>query len=189
MAIGWWRGKSTFGNLLAIWGLSWLGNLLGAVLLAVLLLYSTVLNPTSGAAPQNPGYLLLQELAAKKMSLAPLALFTRGILCNWLVCLAVWCTYRMQSESGKLIMIFWCLYAFVAAGFEHSVANMTLFSLALLQPHTAAVSWGGMGYNLLWVSLGNALGGALLVGGAYWAGAHRARREPRLAPTVSAATK
>jgi formate/nitrite transporter FocA (FNT family) len=65
-------------------------------------------------------------------------------------------------------MIFWCLYAFVAAGFEHSVANMTLLTLALLQPHSAAVSVVGMGYNLLWVTIGNIIGGAVFVGGAYW---------------------
>ena len=196
MAIGWWRRKNTFGQLMSIWCLSWLGNLVGAALLAVLLYYTGVMNPdpkfaevtklTPGVAvsAQHAAYLLVQSFAEKKMHLDWLTLLTRGVLCNWLVCLGVWCTYRMTSESGKLIMIFWCLYAFVAAGFEHSVANMTLFSLALLQPHAAAVSLGGAGWNLLWVSVGNAIGGAVLVGAAYWATGHLARREVAPPPSV-----
>lgn len=175
MAIGWWRRRTTFSQLLAIWSVSWLGNLLGAVLLAALLFYTHVLNTPEGSA-------LVQGMAAKKMSLTVVELFTRGLLCNWLVCLAVWCGYRLQSETAKLIMIFWCLYAFVAAGFEHSVANMTLLALALFQHHSHAVSWPGMGYNLLWVSLGNALGGALFVGGAYWIADSHARAEAKTAP-------
>ena len=178
MAVGWWRRRTTLAQLCAIWSVSWLGNLLGALLLAALLFYSHVLNTPEGAA-------LLQGMAAKKMSLSIMELFTRGLLCNWLVCLAVWCGYRLQSETAKLLMIFWCLYAFVAAGFEHSVANMTLLSLALFQHHSAAVSWLGMGYNLLWVSLGNALGGALFVGGAYWVADHHAQLEVKAAAAPS----
>lgn len=153
-------GRATLGALARLWSLSWLGNLLGAVLLAVILYYSTVLNG-------GPELALVQKVAEKKMHLSIVEMLTRGALCNWLVCLAVWCAARMQSESGKLIMIFWCLYAFVATGFEHSIANMTLLSLALLQPHTPAVTLAGMGANLLWVTLGNIIGGALFVGLAY----------------------
>jgi nitrite transporter len=80
-----------------------------------------------------------------------------------LVCLAVWSSYRAKSESGKLIMIFWCLFVFVTAGFEHSIANMTLLTIALLKPFSAAVSIGGYFYNILVVILGNMVGGILLV--------------------------
>jgi len=196
MAIGCWRRRTHAGHLMSIWFLSWLGNLAGAALLAVLLFYAGILNPDPqfaavtqlqpGLSAQHAGYVLVQQFSEKKMQLDWLPLLMRGILCNWLVCLGVWCTSRMTSESGKLIMIFWCLYAFVASGFEHSVANMTLFSLALLQPHGAAVSLGGAGWNLLWVSVGNAIGGAVLVGAAYWAAAHRARRECTLEAKVPA---
>lgn len=178
LAVGWWRGTNSFGQLLAIWGASWFGNLLGAVLLAIMLFYSSALNGRETAS-------LIQAIAEKKMHHTILELFFCGILCNWLVCLGVWCSYRMQSEIGKLVMIFWCLYAFVATGFEHSVANMTLLTLALLQPHTAAVTCAGMGYNLLWVSLGNAVGGALFVGGAYWLAGHT--DTPATAPRVPTA--
>lgn len=172
MPIGWWQRRVSGKALFGIWGFSWVGNLLGAVLLALLLRASGVLDGEAERA-------LVQAVAAKKMALPAVALLTRGILCNFLVCLGVWCAYRMKSETGKLIMIFWCLYAFIATGFEHSVANMTLLTLALVQPpqaaHAAALSWTGMAYNLGWVSLGNILGGMVAVGGAYWWASGRPR--------------
>lgn len=79
----------------------------------------------------------------------------RGILCNILVCLAVWCFFKLKSESGKLIMIFWCLFAFITTGYEHSVANMTLLSAALLIPHPMQISMAGFWYNMTAVTLGN----------------------------------
>jgi nitrite transporter NirC len=153
-----WRRLVSWRHVFAIWGVSYAGNLLGSMSLAALLTWSGVFEDAS----------LLLEVAAKKMQLPVGELMARGILCNWLVCLAVWCSIRMTSESGKLIMIFWCLYAFVASGFEHSVANMTVLSLALFLPHPPEVTWLGMGYNLLWVTLGNIIGGMVFVGGAYW---------------------
>ncbi len=181
LPVGWWARKNTVGQLLAVWATSWVGNLVGGVLLAALLYASGVLNDA-------PGLALVQSTAAKKMHLTPLVLLTRGLLCNWLVCLGVWCTLRMKSEAGKLIMIFWCLYAFVAAGFEHSVANMTLLTLALLQPHGADVTIAGMGTNLLWVTLGNIVGGAVFVGGAYWLATGSSQRTPAAATPEAPAT-
>jgi len=165
LPIGWWRRRVSGRAVAAIWGASWLGNFAGAVLLVVLLHYSGVLN---GEAERT----LVQTLAVKKMHLPAVALLTRGILCNFLVCLGVWCAFRMKSEAGKLIMICWCLFAFVATGFEHSVANMTLLSLAMMQtplPEFAGtLNIAGMAHNLVWVTLGNIIGGMVLVGGAYW---------------------
>ncbi len=160
MVVGCSHRKTSYLHLANIWAVSWIGNLCGAVLLAALLYYSSALN---GKVEMS----LVQQIAEKKMHLTVVELLSRGALCNWLVCLAVWCTYRMKSETGKLIMIFWCLYAFVALGFEHSVANMASLSLSLLQSHTAAISWQGMVYNLFWVSIGNMIGGGVFVGAAY----------------------
>ena len=95
-----------------------------------------------------------------------LALLCRATLCNWLVCLAIWLPSRLASDSAKIIGMAWCLLAFVAPGFEHSVANMTVFSLGLLDP-TPAGTLGGAAYNLLWVTVGNIIGGGVLVAGAY----------------------
>jgi nitrite transporter NirC len=78
-----------------------------------------------------------------------------------LVCTAVWCAFRCKSEVAKLIVIFWCLLAFITTGFEHSIANMTLLTVSLLAPATgAAVSLSGWIYNVALATLGNIIGGA-----------------------------
>lgn len=152
----------------AIWVLSFLGNLAGSLLLAWLVARSGAL----GGAPQLA---FIQKTAETKMHLPTGELFFRGLLCNWLVCLAVWSAMRATSEAGKLIMIFWCLFAFIGAGFEHSVANMTLLGIALFQDHGAAVGWDGFVHNLVPVTLGNIAGGAVFVGGLYWLSNERLR--------------
>ena len=106
------------------------------------------------------------------MNDSALALFARAILCNWLVCLAIWMSARVNSDSAKCIVIFWCLLAFIASGFEHSVANMTLLGLSLVGNHPATVSVGGFAWNMLWVTLGNIVGGAVFVAGAYQVSTH-----------------
>lgn len=135
------------------------GNLLGAALLAILFVASGL---TQGGAGE-----FIAKSAQAKMSLPWLQLVMRGILCNILVCLAIWCSFRLKEEIAKLVMIFWCLFAFITTGFEHSVANMTLLSVALLAPGTAAVSFSGFAYNIGLATLGNFIGGSLLAG-AYW---------------------
>ncbi len=111
---------------------------------------------------------LLMKVAAMKMSASAWELFIRGILCNLLVCLAVWMAARTKNEAAKIMLIFWCLFAFIGSGFEHSIANQSLLGMALFLPHGEAISWGGFAWNQVFVGLGNILGGALLVGGVYW---------------------
>jgi nitrite transporter len=161
MMVGMLRRTVSPAALVAVWLVSFAGNLAGSLALAWLVAKSGVL----GAAPHLA---IIEKTAATKMSLPFGTLLVRGILCNWLVCLAVWCAIRVKSDSAKLILIFWCLFAFIAAGFEHSVANMTLLGIALFQPHAAAVSTAGFVHNLVPVTLGNIIGGALFVGAAYW---------------------
>src|SRR5581483_7205310 len=88
-------------------------------------------------------------------------LFWRAVLCNMLVCLALWMASRATTDSAKLIVLFWGLLAFIAAGYDHCVANMTLFSLAIFE---GSAEWSDMGHNLLYTVPGNLVGGALLVG-------------------------
>jgi nitrite transporter NirC len=171
MTIGVMRRSATPMGLTGIWVFSFLGNLVGSLLLAWLVAKSGVL---AGA----PHRAVIEATAATKMNLPFGVLFYRGVLCNWLVCLAVWCSIRSSSEAGKLIMIFWCLFAFIAAGFEHSVANMTLLGIALFQPHGAAVSAAGFVHNMVPVTLGNIVGGGLFVGAAYWLANHRFSLSP-----------
>ena len=121
----------------------------------------------AGLASGNVGEFIASSAQAK-MEVAFLPLLVRGILCNILVCLAVWCGFRCKSESGKLIMIFWCLFVFITAGFEHSIANMTLLSISLLSPMSATVSIVGFLYNLAVVTLDNMIGGIVFVALPYY---------------------
>ncbi|MCB1893080.1 MAG: formate/nitrite transporter family protein, partial [Rhodocyclaceae bacterium] len=89
---------------------------------------------------------------------------------------------RTTSDAAKLGVIFWCLFAFIASGYEHSVANMTLFSIALLGEHPETVSLAGMAHNLLWVTLGNAVAGSVFMAGGYWFAS-----KPALAPVQESA--
>jgi nitrite transporter NirC len=179
MALGALKRRVSPGAVLAVWGLSFVGNLAGSLLLAWFVMKSGVL----GGAPQLA---FIQKTAETKMHLHFQDLFFRGLLCNWLVCLAVWTAMRSQSDAGKLIMIFWCLFAFIGAGFEHSVANMTLLGVALLQNHPDTITWGGFVHNLVPVTLGNIAGGALFVGGAYWLGNAKLRLPAGIGPREAA---
>lgn len=160
MTIGRLEKRVTVREVWSIYLFSFAGNLLGSIVLAGLFAYSGLLNGSTEA--------FIVKTAQAKMSLPWLQLFIRGILCNALVCLAIWCSFRMKEETGKLIMVFWCLFAFITSGFEHSVANMTLLTAALLAPGAAGVSVGGFIYNIVWVTLGNVIGGALVIGYSYW---------------------
>ena len=162
MSLGLLRGRVGITDLIGCWATSWLGNLVGAGLLA----YIFVLGGGGGMLHSKSQFLM--NVATAKMTAAPLALFARAVLCNWLVCLALWMAARMTSDAGKCIAIFWCLFAFIGSGFEHSVANMTLFSVALLGQHPDTVTVSGMFYNLFWVTLGNMVSGALFMGLGYW---------------------
>ncbi len=176
MTVGLVRRTIAMSALAQSWLLSFVGNLIGSLLLAWLVARSGVL----AAAPQVE---FIQSVAATKMNLSFGEAFLRGVLCNWLVCLAVWSAFRQQSEAGKLIMVFWCLFAFIGAGFEHSIANMTLLGIALFQPHGDPVSWSGFVNNLVPVTLGNIVSGALFVAGIYLlADARFPRRSPAINP-------
>lgn len=135
---------------------NWLGSLLagGAFVLA-------------GLANGEVG-MFIASYAETKMNLPPLQLFLRAVFCNILVCMAVWSSYRCKSESGKLIMVFWCLFAFVATGFEHCVANMTFFAIALLSPFSADLSVAAAVYNVLLAGFGNMVGAMVFLAVPYF---------------------
>lgn len=104
-----------------------------------------------------------------KMSLSFMQAFTRGILCNALICVAVWCNTVMKSEVAKMVIIFWCIYSFCASGYEHSIANMGLFVMAKTSIYaTDAINIQGALNNIIPVTLGNIVGGAVVVGFIYY---------------------
>ncbi|HIN91417.1 MAG TPA: nitrite transporter NirC [Alphaproteobacteria bacterium] len=172
MTLGWLRGVIGSNDLFKAWGASWLGNLAGAALLALLFAAG------GGGTLFSTGADLLNTVASAKMAKSPIELFSLAILCNWLVCLALWTSARTENDAAKCILIFWCLLAFIATGFEHSVANMTVFAVALLGEHPETVSIGGMVYNLFWVTLGNTVAGALFMAIGYWAATPEALSDP-----------
>lgn len=155
MAAGLFRKSVTFGQTVKLWTVCFVGNWLGAIVLGLLFWASGL---ASGATGE-----FIAGTSAAKMSTPLVPLFFRGFLCNILVCLATWCSYRCKSDSGKLIMIFWCLYCFITSGYEHGIANMSLLTVGLLSPGAAAVSLGGYVYNILVVSLGNLLGAIVII--------------------------
>lgn len=145
---------------------SFVGNLIGSAVFAALVHYSGVLAVGAAANKAAPGIALLTSTISMKASAPATAIFFRGVLCNFLVCLAVWMAARTRSDGAKLAVLFWGLLAFITSGFEHVVANMTIFSLGLFE-HVPAATFGAFGRNLLLAGLGNLVGGALLVGAVY----------------------
>ena len=168
--------KTSFRDLLANWGWTWLGNLLGSVLLAVIVVRSGVFNA-------DPFKAFVLKIAQAKMTLPAEQLLWRAVLANWLVCLGVWMAARIKGEAAKVLMIWWCMFTFITCGYEHSVANMCGLMLGLLLPHDAAsgVTWTGYAYNLGLATLGNIVGGAVLVAGMYWLGSPEARAKRKAA--------
>ena len=163
MTIGRLTGKISSLDMFRSWGATWIGDLIGSALLGVLFVIGG-----GGAVLQDGGQDLIHAVATKKMSAPGIELFARAMLCNWLVCLAIWGAARTTNDAAKCIIIFWCLFAFIASGFEHSVANMTLFSVALFSEHPDVISVAGAARNLIWVTLGNAFSGAIFMGVGYW---------------------
>lgn len=147
-----------------IWAASAIGNLVGSVGLAALVHGGGTLAAGAGA----PGQALVAAMVEAKNAATGWQLFWRSVLCNLLVCLALWMAQRTRSDGAKLAVLWWGLLAFIGSGFEHSVANMTIFSLGAF---AGSGTWLDLARNLAWTVPGNLVGGGLLVGLAYaWLG-------------------
>ena len=160
MAVGSLNKSLSWVDTIKVWIVSFIGNLVGSILAGYMFYLAGLAKGPVGE--------FIANTAATKMSLPAQELFFRGLFCNILVCLAVWCTFRCKDDISKLIMIFWCLFIFITAGFEHSIANMTLLTIGLLSPGTAAVSVAGYAYNIGVVTLGNMIGGIFFVAVPYY---------------------
>jgi formate/nitrite transporter len=171
--------KITLAEMLRAWTIVYAGNFVGAFGTAVLVLLSGQYLAGDGEVASAA-----LSIAAAKVALPfDQALFL-GILCNVLVCLAVWLSIGARSTTDKVLAVLFPVSAFVAAGFEHSVANMYLVPLGLLikawAPATlwaqlaitpadlAAMTWPAFAWSLIPVTIGNVIGGGVLVGGVYW---------------------
>jgi nitrite transporter NirC len=173
LTLGVFTRKATALDLASNWVWTWIGNLLGSVLLAVIVIRTGLFD----AEPVR-GFVL--GLVEKKMNIPVEQLFWRAVLANWLVCLGVWMAARIKSETARILMIWWCMFTFITSGFEHSIANMCGLMLGLLLPdHGAGITLTGYWYNLGLATLGNIVGGAVFVGMLYWIGSPKAREEAR----------
>lgn len=169
MPLGALSGCATMSQIARNWFWVYVANLLGSILVAYLIFLSGLWKGPIGA------YAL--KIAANKMSLPVGEAFFRGILCNWIVVLAVWISMAALDVVGKIFAIVFPIMTFVASGFEHSIANMYFMFLGILlkgnpdvvaaaalpEAKLAAVSAGGYMHNLVPVTLGNMVGGILFV--------------------------
>ncbi len=162
IVFAWAERKITSARLLRNWGLVYCGNFIGATATAVMVHWSGIHGLADGAV----GVTAIR-IAEAKLALAPIEAFIRGILCNVLVCLAVWLCFGARSASGKILSIVFPIAGFVALGFEHSVANMYMIPAGWLAG-SELVTVGGYAANLLLVTIGNVIGGGVLVALVYW---------------------
>ncbi|MFG6177342.1 formate/nitrite transporter family protein [Halomonas sp. THAF12] len=162
LAMAWASGEIRGRELLRNWALVYLGNVVGCLGTVGLALLADLPSLDGGALGET-----LIGIATAKASLSPLAAFARGILCNVLVCLAVWLAMGGRSVGDRILAILLPITAFVALGFEHSVANWCFLPLGWwLAPESVSVD--GAALNLALVTAGNVIGGSLLVAGVYW---------------------
>jgi len=169
LVMAWADRKITTFELLRSWAVVCMGNFIGAVGLAILVFLARHAEINEGLIGQE--YL---RIAVQKVALPFWTAFFRGMLCNALVCLAVWMAMAGRSVVDKVVAIVVPVSAFVAAGFEHSVANMYFIPMAMLlqmvgdNESQEAITWLDFLHNLIPVLLGNLVGGSVLVGLVYY---------------------
>ena len=161
------HGEISWGSLVKNWVIVLIGNFVGALLFAWLM-FETRLWEQGNVAEKAI------SIATAKCQLSFSAAFTRGIFCNWLVCLAVFMATAARDITGKLFACYVPIMTFVTSGFEHSIANMyyiptgLLISNEIYSPNPALNLYNFFITNLLPVTLGNVVGGVIFVAGAYW---------------------
>lgn len=176
--MAWASRKVTTAAVLKNWVIVYLGNFIGSIFTALLMIVAKQYTFGGGAVG-----LTAMNIASSKVGLGFWQAIALGILCNGLVCLAVWMTYSGRSVVDKILAILFPISAFVAAGFEHSIANMYFIPYALFikafdpafistlgdKVNLSSLTWDAFFLkNLLPVTIGNIIGGAVLVGVVYW---------------------
>ncbi len=170
-------GKTSVGRMFRNWGIVYAGNFAGGILVALILTACGTFDFGSGALAAT-----VVSAAKSKCSLGFGEAFLRAIMCNVLVCIAVWATYAAKSMTGKLMGLFFPTMLFVLCGFEHCVANMYfipagLFAAGKYGIDAGAANWGAMFVNnLIPVTLGNMVGGTLIIALGFWA-IHHTKKE------------
>ncbi|PEB54158.1 transporter [Bacillus pseudomycoides] len=154
------RKETTIVDTLRNWIACYAGNLAGALFFALLFYAAGIF----GAIDHKH---LLNTVVAGKMATPTIQLFFKAILCNWLVCLACFLPSQVKGDTAKIIVIMLLVFTFFLSGYEHSIANLSLFALSLLSPHPDTVTFAGAIHNLIPVTIGNIIGGSVFVGMVY----------------------
>ncbi len=165
--------RITWPAVLKNWVVVFFGNFVGALIMVGVVYLANFQGMNNGAVGST-----IVSVAVGKMTPDWLTLFAKGIMCNFLVCLAVWISYGAKSVVDKMLGIMLPIAAFVACGFEHCVANMFFLPFGILLASlglgdASVVNWGGALWNWSATVPGNIVGGALFVGMAYWVAYHR----------------
>jgi len=156
------KGRVGLRKLAENFGFVLVGNLLGSLFVAYFLAVQT------GVITAEPQIARLGEIAmAKGVEETEWQIFLRAVGCNWLVCLAVWMAFAAEDVAGKILAIFFPIMGFVAMGFDHVVANM-FFLPAAIFAGVEGIGWGDTLHNWAFAFLGNLVGAAVFVAGAYW---------------------
>jgi len=152
-------GRTSWASMLRNWVFAYVGNLLGSLFMAIFMAYLTGIVRGGGLGEATAG------IAQAKVELDFWTLLLRGIGCNWLVGLGIWLALAADDVAGKIMALWFPVMAFVAIGFEHSVANMFFIPLGMLNGAEASI--GDFLLHLIPVTLGNIVGGSVMVGGIY----------------------
>ena len=170
--------RITLGQMLRNWGIVYIANFIGSIFIVLVISHIDMLDAGEGML----GAVTVKTAAAKVNMDFSKALLS-GLLCNWLVCLAVWCSTGADSTIGKIFSIFFPIWIFVISGFEHCIANMYFIPAGIIasynesyvalsglgQDMLANLTWQGMFlHNMLPVTIGNLLGGVVFVAASYW---------------------
>jgi formate transporter len=153
------------------WLLAYAGNVIGCLGTVVLVVWADIASLGGGAVGETA-----VRIARAKAELPLGEAFARGILCNALVCLAVWLAIGARSVTDKVLAILFPITAFVAIGFEHSIANWFFLPFGLALDAKGVVAIAGAGWNIVAVTAGNVVGGTVLVAGVYWVAYLRGER-------------
>jgi len=160
-------GKVSVKSMLKNWSIVYLANLIGSIFMVFMMIKSGLLHH-NGAL--NPAGDKAVNIAFIKTHLSFFQIFIRSILCNWLVCLAVWFSLAAHDISGKILGIFFPIMMFIASGFEHCIANMYLIPIGMLLNTNPSVNIpiSGLMKNLTVATIGNIIGGAFFVASLYY---------------------
>jgi formate/nitrite transporter len=172
LAMAWASRLISTRDVLRNWLLVYFGNVIGCLGTVLFVVWAEV----GGLGGGSVGETAIQ-IARAKAGLSLGEAFARGLLCNALVCLAVWLTMGGRSVADKILGVLFPITAFVAVGFEHSIANWFFLPYGLALDELGAVSSVGVARNLVAVSAGNVVGGTLLVAGVYWVAYLRGERK------------